>query len=127
MGYYLGTGFAGGPMAEGEASSFEVGGEVDDESGQTNLFSGVEMGSGDPPIDGLPDAAYHHDIWALTATERVTTLGGWYENEPHYYGLEYPPTAPAGGSGWSNYFFYGGPGWSYCGEFPTSPLCRVRR
>jgi len=103
IGYFPATDFGGTPM-----STFQVGGEVDD---QTESFTGngEQMGSGYPPTAGYGWAAYHRDyaaawqvsgsnVWAYDATMSAT--------RPLDYNYS---TAPGPGlSTWGQFFYYGG-------------------
>jgi hypothetical protein len=122
LGYYPASDFTGG-LRVGEGATYEVGGEVEDNTGQVDPFTSIQMGSGNGPELGIGDSAYHHDVWALTQSGRVTALGGWYENESLYYQYAYPPSSPPGAAGWSNFFFYGGGGAPYCLEYPNVYPC----
>ncbi|HWE27842.1 MAG TPA: neprosin family prolyl endopeptidase, partial [Polyangia bacterium] len=101
MGYYVASAFHG--TMQTYADNFEAGGEVYDSTG---AFT-VPMGSGAWPALGLADAAYHHDIWAYGFENGVKT--SWdtltaVEARPGSYVYS---SAPAGGSGWENYFYFG--------------------
>jgi hypothetical protein len=100
LGYYPSSAFYG-QMSSGQGTLFEVGGEVEDLTGQATTFTNVEMGSGARASAGLGYAAYHHDFFAQGAarytTYSIATTGS----------SDYGYMQADGTNGWANAFYYG--------------------
>jgi len=106
IGYYPGSVYNGGPMAQG-ATGIDFGGET-----YTSGSTWPQMGSGEFASSGWKRAAFHRNInyysggiahtAALNAIAYDTTC---YTIDQH---------AATDGSNWGAYFYFGGPGGSPC-------------
>jgi hypothetical protein len=116
IGGYPGDQYSG-PFASGNASEFDVGGEVTGApsgNGQYN-YTSVEMGSGKCGESGYPYAAYVHDYGYYNGSAwLVPQLTPIIEdkNVPPRY--DYSTKPKRGVNGWINYFYFGGDGQPVC-------------
>jgi len=101
QGYFSSENFTGN-MSEGEAQTFQAGGEVYDGAEKGGSSWTVHMGSGVNPADGYPSAAYFHDVYAYT--DVYGTIGPVTVPTEYTYN-----TSEAAGGPWDQYFYFGGP------------------
>jgi hypothetical protein len=116
IGYYPGSMYGSGPLAKGDATLTEFGGEVcNGVSGGDDCTNPnwPQMGSGKFASTGWQQAAYQNDVFYITSS------GAGYNSSltpvtesSKCYSINVTPSS-RGGS-WGTYFYFGGPGGYEC-------------